>query len=84
MTLGGSDGRRPIFWGETEPDEGWVLCDGGSDGQGGNVPNLIGKSIEGSNTQDAGGSSGGGTGSPSGLPVWAIFFMAGTLSKPDG
>lgn len=84
VTLGGSDGRRPIFWGETEPDEGWVLCDGGSDGQGGNVPNLIGKSIEGSNTQDAGGSSGGVTVSTSGLPVGAILLMAGTLSDPNG
>ena len=84
VTLGGSDGRRPIFWGETEPDEGWVLCDGGSDGQGGNVPDLIGKSIEGSNTQDAGGSSGGVTVSTSGLPVGAILLMAGTLSDPNG
>lgn len=84
VTLGGSDGRRPIFWGETEPDEGWVLCDGGSDGQGGNVPNLIGKSIEGSSTQDAGGSSGGVTVSTSGLPVGAILLMAGTLSDPNG
>lgn len=84
VTLGGSDGRRPIFWGETEPDEGWVLCDGGSDGQGGNVPNLIGKSIEGSNTQDAGGSSGGVTVSTSGLPVGAILLMAGALSDPNG
>lgn len=49
VTLGGSDGRRPIFWGKSKADEGWVLADGGSDGQGGNVPNLIGKFIKGGN-----------------------------------
>lgn len=84
VTLGGSDGRRPIFWGETEPDEGWVLCDGGSDGRGGSVPNLIGKSIEGSNPNQSGGTSGGVTVSTSGLPVGAILLMAGKLSDPNG
>ena len=49
VTLGGSDGRRPIFWGKSQADEGWVLADGGSDGQGGNVPNLVGKFIKGGN-----------------------------------
>lgn len=43
--LGGSDGRRLIPWGETQADERYVLCDGGSDGMGGNVPNLIGKFV---------------------------------------
>lgn len=84
VTLGGSDGRRPIFWGKTQADEGWVLADGGSDGQGGTVPNLLGKSIEGSNTQDAGGSSGGVTVSTSGLPVGAILLMAGDLTDNNG
>lgn len=41
--LGGSDGRRLIPWGETEADERYVICDGGDDGLGGKVPNLIGK-----------------------------------------
>ena len=54
VTLGGSDGRRPIFWGRQDADEGWVLCDGGSDGQSGTVPNLIGNFIKGSNVASAG------------------------------
>lgn len=54
VTLGGSDGRRPIFWGQTDADEGWVICDGGSDGQSGTVPNLIGNFIKGSNVSSAG------------------------------
>lgn len=39
--VGGSDGRRLIPWGSTTADETYVLCDGGSDGSGGSVPNLI-------------------------------------------
>lgn len=54
VTLGGSDGRRPIFWGKSQADEGWVLADGGSDGQGGNVPNLTGRFIKGSTVENAG------------------------------
>lgn len=61
VTLGGSDGRRPIFWGQTDPDEGWVLCDGGSDGQSGTVPNLIGNFIKGSNVASAGQTGGSAT-----------------------
>lgn len=41
--LGGSDGRRLIPWGESVADERYVLCDGGTDGLGGNVPNLMDK-----------------------------------------
>lgn len=48
VTLGGSDNRRPIFWGSTQADEGWVLADGGSDGRGGLTPNLIDRFIKGS------------------------------------
>lgn len=85
VTLGGSDGRRPIFWGKTQADEGWVLADGGSDGQGGTVPNLLGKSIEGSNPTDAGGTSGGTTVSTSsGIPVGSILLMAGKLTDNNG
>ena len=54
VTLGGSDGRRPIFWGQTQADEGWVIADGGSDGRGGNVPNLTGRFIKGSTVDNAG------------------------------
>lgn len=61
VTLGGSDGRRPIFWGQQDADEGWVLCDGGSDGQGGTVPNLIGSFIRGSDVQSAGQTGGSAT-----------------------
>ena len=32
VKFGGSDGRRAIMPGETEPRENWVLCDGGEDG----------------------------------------------------
>lgn len=39
--LGGSDGRRLIPWGSSDAYEAYVICDGGSDGMGGNVPNLI-------------------------------------------
>lgn len=41
--LGGSDGRRLIPWGSTDAYEAYVICDGGSDGRGGNVPNLMDK-----------------------------------------
>lgn len=54
VTLGGSDGRRPIFWGQQNADESWVLCDGGSDGQDGNVPNLIDSFVMGSTVTNAG------------------------------
>lgn len=41
VKFGGSDGRRAIMPGETEPRENWVLCDGGEDGHGGTVPDMI-------------------------------------------
>ena len=56
--IGGSDGRRLIPWGETVPDERYILCDGGSDGRGGKVPNLIGKFLLGSAMAQAGQSGG--------------------------
>lgn len=40
VNLGGPDNRNPIFWGESEPDTGWLICDGGSDGRGGSVLDL--------------------------------------------
>ena len=59
VTFGGSDGRRPIFWGETEADENYVLCDGGSDGAGGIVPDLRGRMILGASDARPAGSIGG-------------------------
>lgn len=45
---------HPIWWGETEADEGYLLCDGRSDGLGGTVPNLVDRFIRGSLPADAG------------------------------
>ena len=53
--------RRPIFWGETEADNGWLICDGGSDLSGGTVPNLSNRFIMGvtivSSAKQTGGAS---------------------------
>lgn len=57
--LGGSDGRRLIPWGSTDAYESYVICDGGTDGRGGNVPNLIDKFLLPSNVADAGKTGGG-------------------------
>lgn len=54
VTLGGKENRNPIFWGSTQADAGWVLCDGGSDGSGGTTPNLVGKFVKGSLPKNAG------------------------------
>lgn len=59
VAFGGSDGRRAIFWGETEADEAYILCDGGSDGQGGTVPDLRDRMILGAGPEHAAGSIGG-------------------------
>ena len=45
VNLGGEANRNPIFWGQSEPDTGWLICDGGSDGRGGSVPDLRGKFV---------------------------------------
>ena len=45
VTLGGTGNRYPIFWGQSEHDPGWLICDGGSDGRGGSVPDLRGKFV---------------------------------------
>ena len=45
VNLGGPANRNPIFWGQSEPDTGWLICDGGSDGRGGSVPDLRGKFV---------------------------------------
>lgn len=54
-------GRYPIFWGETEADTGWLVCDGGSDLHGGTVPNLTNKFIMGTNTVSGAKNTGGST-----------------------
>lgn len=52
--LGGSDGRRLIPWGSSDAYEAYVICDGGSDGRGGNVPNLMDKFLLPSTVAQAG------------------------------
>ena len=59
VTFGGSDGRRAIMPGETEAREDWILCDGGSDGKGGTVPDLRGRMIRGASDSVPTGSTGG-------------------------
>ena len=54
-------GRYPIFWGKSEADTGWLVCDGGSDLHGGNVPNLTNKFIMGTNTVSGAKKTGGST-----------------------
>lgn len=45
VNLGGPDNRNFIFWGKPEPDTGWLICDGGSDGRDGSVPDLRNRSV---------------------------------------
>lgn len=52
--LGGSDRRRLIPWGSTDAYEAYVICDGGIDGRGGNVPNLMDKFLLPSTVAQAG------------------------------
>ena len=59
VKFGGSDGRRAIMPGETEPRENWVLCDGGEDGHGGTVPNMRGRVVLGASEAHPAGSAGG-------------------------
>lgn len=59
VTFGGSDGRRAIMPGETVARENWILCDGGSDGKGGTVPDLRGRMIRGASDSVPAGSTGG-------------------------
>ena len=59
VTFGGSDGRRAIMPGETEAREDWILCDGGSDGKDGTVPDLRGRMIRGASDSVPAGSTGG-------------------------
>lgn len=59
VIFGGSDGRRAIMPGERVAREDWILCDGGSDGKGGTVPDLRGRMILGASSTYAAGSTGG-------------------------
>ena len=61
VNLGGPANRNPIFWGQSEPDTGWLICDGGSDGRGGSVPNLREKFIMCANGVNDAGQTGGAT-----------------------
>ena len=54
-------GRYPIFWGKTEADTSWLVCDGGDDLHGGNVPNLTNRFIMGTNTVSEAKKTGGST-----------------------
>ena len=67
VTLGGPESRNPIFWGQDEFDPTWLLCDGGSDGRGGTVPNLSERFVLGTtNISDIGNTGGGYSGSVTG------------------
>ena len=59
VKFGGSDGRRAIMPGESKARENWIICDGGSDGKGGKVPNLKGRFLYGADDSHAAGSTGG-------------------------
>lgn len=61
VNLGGEANRNPIFWGQSEPDTGWLICDGGSDGHGGSVPDLRGKFVMCSTYSGDAGQTGGAT-----------------------
>ena len=61
VNLGGPEKRNPIFWGETEPDTGWLICDGGSDGRGGSVPDLRNRFVMCSSYSGDAGQTGGAT-----------------------
>ena len=59
VKFGGTDGRRAIMPGETKARENWIICDGGSDGKGGTVPDLRGRMIRGASDSEPAGSTGG-------------------------
>ena len=59
VKFGGSDGRRAIMPGELKARENWIICDGGSDGKDGKVPDLRGRFIYGADDDHKAGSTGG-------------------------
>ncbi|MCI7616799.1 MULTISPECIES: hypothetical protein [Desulfovibrio] len=58
-TPGGSDGRRAVMPREEQAREEWFLCDGGSDGKGGAVPDLRGRYVRGASEAEPAGTTGG-------------------------
>lgn len=58
-TPGGSDGRRAIMPREEQAREEWFLCDGGSDGKDGTVPDLQGRYVRGASEAEPEGTEGG-------------------------
>ena len=52
-------GRYPIFWGKSEADTSWLVCDGGDDLHGGNVPDLRDRFIMGVVSVDEANKTGG-------------------------
>ena len=54
-------GRYPIFWGKSEADTGWLVCDGGDDLHGGNVPDLSNRFIMGTTSASETNKTGGST-----------------------
>ena len=80
VKFGGSDGRRAIMPGESKARENWLICDGGSDGKGGKVPDLKGRFIYGADDTHKAGSTGG-----SGTHTHSISGTVGatTLTEPQ-
>lgn len=68
-TFGGKGNRHPIPLGGTTPNTSWVLCDGGSDGGTGKVPDLRGRMIIGTSNQYPKGSTGGSADSSTAVSV---------------
>lgn len=90
VNLGGPANRNPIFWGQSEPDTGWLICDGGSDGRGGSVPDLRKKFIMGADGVDDAGQTGGEgsatpiitvEGSASGISIQGTTLNSNTLAN---
>lgn len=80
VTLGGPGNRYPIFWGTSEYDPGWLLCDGGGDGLGGTVPNMSERFVLGvTNISDIGNTGGGYSGSVTGTVSSTV--AGGTVSR---
>lgn len=90
VNLGGPNNRNPIFWGQSKPDTGWLICDGGSDGRGGSVPDMRRKFIMGADGVDDAGQTGGEgsatpiitvKGSASGISIQGTTLNSNTLTN---
>ena len=87
-------GRYPIFWGDTEADTSWLVCDGGDDLHGGNVPDLRNKFIMGVVSVDEADKTGGSsdiivdstTLTVNQMPSHShnVHYTNGTLNYPSG